>query len=555
MTTDRPFLLRERDRIVFLGDSITEQQLYTNQVETYLAARYPELALTFFNAGWGGDTAPGGAQRLERDVLSLKPTVVTICYGMNDGRYVEPTDEIRETYVKGMRELVARLGAAGVRVVLLTPGMVDESVNPALVTVAYNRRGLRVLADEVLKLAASEKLPVCDLQALMLEVNARAKAADPKFCMVPDSVHPDPAGHLVMTFGLLQALGVPPRRQEIDVDIPARRATASDGLAIRRLRVNAHGAGFDLLLNRLPFFVEPLARKVLPFLPFQETFNQLTLRLHGLQSARVSFRNAIARGPSLAREALEQGINLFDQYAIEAQQRAEQVHRYTQEKDQVYFKIWRNLALNGVNGPGHNARVLAAGAKASPLLDRGRDTLLKGRGALTCRVRACGTDLPGEPVEDGDFIGQWCLRGPFPKPFESDPLGGETAFTARLPQPDSAWQRVELDLVNPGNNLCAVFGARTDCFAYALTVIESPIEQAAELRIGSDDGVAVWLNGASVWQNLQVARGLSLDQDRVPVQLRKGSNVLLLKIAQGMAAWGMCTRLSGLRKPVSARVP
>ncbi len=108
-------LLKTNDRIVFLGDSITEQHLYTNYVETYLATRYPDLNLSFFNAGWGGDTAPGGLDRLDRDVLALKPSVVTLCYGMNDGGYTPPTDEIRNRFVNGMRQLVARLKAANVR--------------------------------------------------------------------------------------------------------------------------------------------------------------------------------------------------------------------------------------------------------------------------------------------------------------------------------------------------------------------------------------------------------------------------------------------------------
>jgi hypothetical protein len=39
------------DRVVFLGDSITEQNLYTRYVEQYLLCRYPGLKLAFFNAG------------------------------------------------------------------------------------------------------------------------------------------------------------------------------------------------------------------------------------------------------------------------------------------------------------------------------------------------------------------------------------------------------------------------------------------------------------------------------------------------------------------------
>jgi lysophospholipase L1-like esterase len=209
-------LVRKHDRIVFLGDSITEQQLYSNYVETYLATRFPEFALTFFNAGWGGDTAPGGLARLDRDVLRLKPDVVTVCYGMNDGRYQPSTPEIVETFSNGLSGLVKRLKKAGVRVVLLTPGIVDEAKGAHLAACHYNRC-LRPIADAVVRLAKKERLPVADLHRLMSEVDARAKSADAAFCMIPDGVHPDPAGHLVMAHGLLTALGVPPRREIIRI--------------------------------------------------------------------------------------------------------------------------------------------------------------------------------------------------------------------------------------------------------------------------------------------------------------------------------------------------
>lgn len=265
------FVLRAKDRVVFLGDSITEQRLYTNYVETYLSACCPELELTFSNAGLSGDTAAGGCRRLDRDVLALKPDVVTICYGMNDGGFRPLRPDVRAAFATAMRELLTRLKAAGARVVLLTPGMVDVTANWYLGAVGYNITALRELADEVLNLAAAENLPAADLHRLMNEVDAKAKAAQPSFCMIPDAIHPDPAGHLVMAFGLLQALGVPPRREELlrlladraadsspDRDVPDRRRDRADGDGVIRP-------------DRLPFCVEPEVQKVLPYLPFQQT--------------------------------------------------------------------------------------------------------------------------------------------------------------------------------------------------------------------------------------------------------------------------------------------
>ena len=73
--------LKAGDRVVFLGDSITEQRIHTRYVMNYFTLRYPGVDITFRNAGIGGDSAGGGLGRLQRDVLSQKPTVVTICFG------------------------------------------------------------------------------------------------------------------------------------------------------------------------------------------------------------------------------------------------------------------------------------------------------------------------------------------------------------------------------------------------------------------------------------------------------------------------------------------
>ena len=37
------FYLKDGDRVVFYGDSITEQRLYTTYTETYVVTRFPQL--------------------------------------------------------------------------------------------------------------------------------------------------------------------------------------------------------------------------------------------------------------------------------------------------------------------------------------------------------------------------------------------------------------------------------------------------------------------------------------------------------------------------------
>src|SRR4051812_29991026 len=62
------FFFKDADRIVFLGDSITEQYQYSTDLELYLTTRFPKWRLVFLNAGIGGDTANGGAGRFTNHV-------------------------------------------------------------------------------------------------------------------------------------------------------------------------------------------------------------------------------------------------------------------------------------------------------------------------------------------------------------------------------------------------------------------------------------------------------------------------------------------------------
>jgi hypothetical protein len=139
------FFIHDGDRVVFLGDSITEQRLYTTYIEAYALTRHPQWQLSFRNVGWGGDTAwlrqrshpnesqlfaadestqPGMVDEavgrgLRRDVLPLKPTVVTVDFGMNDHSYQAFREDIFRAYVRSQMEIAKVLKSNGVRVALL----------------------------------------------------------------------------------------------------------------------------------------------------------------------------------------------------------------------------------------------------------------------------------------------------------------------------------------------------------------------------------------------------------------------------------------------------
>ena len=81
------FFFKNGDHVVMMGDSITEQHLYSNYVEMWTVTRFPAWDLTFRNVGIGGDRSTGGNSRFKRDTAPYKPTAMTVDFGMNDGGY------------------------------------------------------------------------------------------------------------------------------------------------------------------------------------------------------------------------------------------------------------------------------------------------------------------------------------------------------------------------------------------------------------------------------------------------------------------------------------
>src|ERR1051325_4836058 len=139
------FALKDGDRVVFYGDSITDQRLYTTFTETYVVTRFPKLDVSFVHSGWGGDrvTGGGGGQidlRLRRDVVAYKPTVMTIMLGMNDGSYRSFDEKIFETYSKGYQHIIdsVKESLPGIRITLIQPSPFDDVTQPPRFEGGYN---------------------------------------------------------------------------------------------------------------------------------------------------------------------------------------------------------------------------------------------------------------------------------------------------------------------------------------------------------------------------------------------------------------------------------
>src|SRR5689334_10891262 len=127
------FHLHDGDRVVFYGDSITDQRLYTTFTESYVVTRFPGMNVTFIHSGWGGDRVTGGGGgpidvRLKRDVFAYHPTVMTIMLGMNDGRYRAFDQGIFDEFSSGYKHIVdvTKRQFQGVRITAIQPSPYDD---------------------------------------------------------------------------------------------------------------------------------------------------------------------------------------------------------------------------------------------------------------------------------------------------------------------------------------------------------------------------------------------------------------------------------------------
>ncbi|MDB4657165.1 SGNH/GDSL hydrolase family protein [Verrucomicrobiales bacterium] len=312
-------VLEKGDRIAIVGDSITEQKLYSKFIETYLLACTPQWDLQVFQFGWGGERAPGFAARQENDLAFWKPDVITTCFGMNDGSYQSYKPEIGERYETGMRAILDRFKKDGVAFVVGGPGVVDSATfakDKPEFDIVYNEN-LKQLDAIAKKLADENGFVHAEVFDTMMTVMTKAKAEMGELHPVAgrDGVHPGANGHLAMAFAFLKALGVSGEIANISLDMKTGKATVSDGHQVLEKAADS----VTIESSRYPFCFyggENDANgtvSVNRFLPFNDELNRFMFSVKNVSSAKAEVQWGEAK-KTFTREELKAGINLAAEF-------------------------------------------------------------------------------------------------------------------------------------------------------------------------------------------------------------------------------------------------
>ena len=179
--------------LAFLGDSVTQgcfdlmvrfdtgfdnvhdrENAYPADVARILGVLYPTVPVNVINAGVAGKDAAHGLERLERDVLSHKPDLTVVCFGLND---CGKGEEGLERYTSALAQILDKIIASGSEVIFMTPNTMADTVSRRLTAPEIREIAKDVAArqqDGILdryvaaakEVCTAKNVPVCDCYAI-----------------------------------------------------------------------------------------------------------------------------------------------------------------------------------------------------------------------------------------------------------------------------------------------------------------------------------------------------------------------------------------------------
>lgn len=220
-------------RVVVLGDSITYSGEYVEDIEAYVATRFPASHLEFLNLGLPSETVsglsePGHAggqfprpcllERLPRVLEKTKPDLVVACYGMNDGIYYPFSAERFQKFRDGIQELRQRVLAIGAKLLLVTPPTFDplpiqaQTLPAGLPEYRSPYVGYNDVLDRYSDWLLAQRTngwDVVDIHGPMNRYLAEHRHHDPSYHLAGDGVHANAAGHWLIARQILRHWGAP----------------------------------------------------------------------------------------------------------------------------------------------------------------------------------------------------------------------------------------------------------------------------------------------------------------------------------------------------------
>lgn len=373
------FLIKNGDRVVFYGDSITDNEWYPTLVETYVLTRYPGWRNQFFNRGQSGDNS-GSLKRFERDVLALKPDFFTYNMGYNDGGYFGFSSARLEKWLSNITESVsmAKKSLPRIRMALVSPipNEVRLSTDPRWVSHPVNPYVMLSYGHEEEKLARDLDVPFIDLGMLYGQsMGLGLVAAGETFGLSRDGVHPQVSGQTLIAYHFLRGLGALPdvASTEIQINGGITELKKSFNCHVENLAIHDGELVFQRKADSLPYPTPLEARPVAFLVRLDDMLNADILKVTGLDHPCYELYINNLKVADISAAELSDGLNLSRYPSTPMYLQSMEVMEKVRRKQVEESAFWRKYIMTGkADGNGVPLKTATADEVQEIAVARGR---------------------------------------------------------------------------------------------------------------------------------------------------------------------------------------
>jgi len=348
------------DRVVFVGNSITDGGHYHSYIWLYYMTHYPTRRITCYNAGIGGDAIGQIADRFDADVLSKNPTVLTLTWGMNDTGYFEwyrkDAQDFIDNRMKTSYQTYATLEdklkkKPQIRKILIGGSPYDETSKFTTKNIYPRKSDAFAKVIDVQQASAKKNnWGWVDFYHPMDAINKREQLRDSTFSLTPnDRIHPDNDGHLVMAYLFLKTQGLANNAvADININAADKKVSKAVNCQVTKVASNAKSISFSYLANSLPYPLDTIPRSwgnnkkqadALKVIPFNKEFNHEVLTVKNLKEGSYNLMIDGERMGSWSAAQFAAGVNLAEITTTPQYQQAIQVRELNEERWEIERRL------------------------------------------------------------------------------------------------------------------------------------------------------------------------------------------------------------------------
>jgi lysophospholipase L1-like esterase len=324
------FELKDGDRVVFLGNSIFENDFQFGYLELALTTRFADKGITFRNLGWTGDNVWGEArstytnpptpyQHLMEDIAKAQPTVVFLGYG---GVEAQEGQAGLAHFKEGLNNLLNKFDSLGAKTVLLSTIPVVSSDTAQ--HISQRNADLELYSKAIAEVAAQRNKQFVDIYNPILDATKREE-------IIENTVHLNETGYYDLATILEKGLGLNTPKEASTITISKSAAEATNARIVPAKKEGSI-ASFSIEEKFLPL---PLPKN-----GGAKMHNARVIKVSGLKKGyyELTANNDLVATASASDWAKGVAVKQGPQFA-----QAEQIREMILKKNELHFFQYRPL--------------------------------------------------------------------------------------------------------------------------------------------------------------------------------------------------------------------